>query len=817
MLSPVAKALLGHYRRHPLQIFLVWLGLTLAVSLLVGVLAINHNAKTSYTEGEKLFSNPFPNRIRAIEENVPISQEFYINLRRAGFTECLPIQTLQLETADNLSISVIGLDPVALLLASSTNLNNANNILSLMHSSFPVLISPPLASYLNLNNGDDIKLKNHVSIGPVIIESGQHLSGSRVFSDITLTQMLGRKTGFDLLLCSELSVDKKNQLKQMLPEGLKLETHKKSGLSALTKAFHINLLAMGMLSFIVGLFIFYQAMSLSFVQRQPLVGTLRQIGVSTRELIMAMGIEVSLWIFIGWFSGNFFGLILANELMPTVSNSLYSIYKADVNFLIAWSWDWSYQSLCMAIIGCTLACGWPIYRLLSIEPIRLSTRLSLARFAGYEFKIQCIVACVFFFVAYLVNILPHSHEKGFMLIGLLMLSIGLLTPFIIWQFFDWLSYRLSSAKMRWFFSDAAASLGYRGVAAMAFMLALASNIGVETMVGSFRATTNNWLEQRLAADIYIEHNLMTGSNINHWLKNQQEVKFVWQQWKTNSQTRYGNIEVLSTGSTKGEQNGLTMKVATPDFWHLLHNDRSLLISESMALKWHIKPGDNLDLAAPLGNNWQVVGIYYDYGNPYSQLLLSHQSWLETFSGQGKAGIGIVLNDGDKRTELINRILKKYQLPIEHVNDNNNIQAKAMQIFDRAFIITGTLGNLTLIIAVFGLFFATLVGEISRQRQTALLRCLGFSGKELIFFGGLQLLIIGFFTILIALPLGIVLSHLLIDIIMKYGFGWTIEMNYFPTKYVITFLWTLLVLAAAGAATVWRVTKQQAIVSLRESL
>lgn len=41
MLWPVVKALLGHYRRYPLQIILVWLGLTLGVSLLVGVTSIN--------------------------------------------------------------------------------------------------------------------------------------------------------------------------------------------------------------------------------------------------------------------------------------------------------------------------------------------------------------------------------------------------------------------------------------------------------------------------------------------------------------------------------------------------------------------------------------------------------------------------------------------------------------------------------------------------------------------------------------------------------------------------------------------------------
>lgn len=90
MLWPVVKALLGHYRRYPLQIILVWLGLTLGVSLLVGVTAINQHAKQSYAHGEKLFSNPLPYRIRPKHSANKIPQGFYIQLRREGFQQCAP-------------------------------------------------------------------------------------------------------------------------------------------------------------------------------------------------------------------------------------------------------------------------------------------------------------------------------------------------------------------------------------------------------------------------------------------------------------------------------------------------------------------------------------------------------------------------------------------------------------------------------------------------------------------------------------------------------------------------------------------------------
>ena len=115
MLWPVVKALIGHYRRYPFQVLLVWLGLTLGVSLLVGVLAINHHAYKSYQNGEKLFSNPLPYRIRPKQTINKIPQGFYIELRRAGFNQCAPFDSLPIQTPSGKSLTLIGLDPSALV------------------------------------------------------------------------------------------------------------------------------------------------------------------------------------------------------------------------------------------------------------------------------------------------------------------------------------------------------------------------------------------------------------------------------------------------------------------------------------------------------------------------------------------------------------------------------------------------------------------------------------------------------------------------------------------------------------------------------
>ncbi|WP_192850077.1 FtsX-like permease family protein, partial [Vibrio parahaemolyticus] len=379
MLWPVVKALLGHYRRYPLQIILVWLGLTLGVSLLVGVTSINQHAKQSYETGEKLFSNPLPYRIRTKHSANKIPQGFYIQLRRAGFNQCAPFDVLHLDAKTDMNLMLVGIDPVAMIPLQHGKSLNEMPVLSLMKPPYPILISQDLASYMNWQDGDFIELNDGSRLGPVQVDQNKLLSGTRLVTDISLLRMLKRSSGLSAISCGEMPEEKLIALKNILPNGMTLVRNTRTELESLTKAFHMNLTAMGMLSFLVGLFIFYQAMSLSFIQRQRLVGILRQTGVNGTQLAQALLLELSILVLVAWACGNFFGLMLANELIPAVSSSLSDLYDANVGLTIGWSWQSSLYSLIMSAMGALISCLWPLIRLLKSQPIRLSSRLSLMR------------------------------------------------------------------------------------------------------------------------------------------------------------------------------------------------------------------------------------------------------------------------------------------------------------------------------------------------------------------------------------------------------------------------------------------------------
>ncbi|USD40059.1 ABC transporter permease [Vibrio sp. SCSIO 43135] len=817
MLWPVVKALLGHYRRYPLQIILVWLGLTLGVSLLVGVTAINNHARQSYEHGEKLFSNPLPYRIRTKHVTHKIPQGFYVQLRRDGFSQCVPFESTNLSTLDGENLMLVGVDPIAMLQFHPNITLKQLESMALMRPPYPIMVSSVLAEHMNWDDGDFVTLNDKSKLGPIIVDRTNTINGTRMIADISLLRMLNRSSGFTVIACGEMPKEKLNRLKDKLPNGMSLVRSSRTELESLTKAFHLNLSAMGMLSFVVGLFIFYQAMSLSFIQRQPLVGTLRQTGVSGWQLAKALSVELTGMVFISWLCGNVFGLLLAHQLLPAVSLSLGELYDANVSLDLQWSWQSSLYSLYMTIIGAVCACIWPLIRLLRSQPIRLTARLSLVRFAGNEFTIQALLACAMCVAAIAVYQAPQTQTSGFAIIALMLMSVALFTPFLIWKVFTSFTYSMRWVKVRWFFADAAASMSYRGVATMAFMLAMAANIGVETMVGSFRDTTDKWLTQRLASDLYIYPSNTAAPRLSGWLQKQPEVESVWWRWEKEEATTNGALQVVSTGASEGELDALTVKLGVPNYWYHLHHSRGVMVSESMSLKLGIRPGDYINLSGRLGQGWQVVGVYYDYGNPYNQVLLSHRNWLYAFAGSGDVALGVQLKDNVNPAGLKQRLDSVFRLSSERVFDNSHIHSQAMRVFDRTFAIADTLGNITLVIAVFGIFFATLAGEVSRQRHISLLRCFGMSGKELILMGSLQLFVFCAIAIIIAMPLGLALASLVVDIVIKQSFGWTLELQFIPAEYMQTIFWAMSSLMVAGALPVYRMVRNTPMKSLRDAL
>ncbi|WP_220740558.1 FtsX-like permease family protein, partial [Shewanella sp. c952] len=138
------------------------------------------------------------------------------------------------------------------------------------------------------------------------------------------------------------------------------------GLTSLTRSFHLNLTAMSLLAFIVGLFIAYNGVRYSLLKRQKLLVQLQQQGVPQRSLLLALLFELLILVLVGSLVGFILGLQLSHWLQPMIALTLEQLYGARLMPGV-WQWSWLYQAIGLTFFAALLAC-YPLFKTLAKQP-----------------------------------------------------------------------------------------------------------------------------------------------------------------------------------------------------------------------------------------------------------------------------------------------------------------------------------------------------------------------------------------------------------------------------------------------------------------
>lgn len=108
------RALLSHWRRHPVQFFSVLTGLWLATALLTGVQALNSQARDSYARASQLIGGE-PQASLVAPDAASFSQALFAELRRAGWPVSPVVQgRVVLKGHEQQRLQLMGIDPVSL-------------------------------------------------------------------------------------------------------------------------------------------------------------------------------------------------------------------------------------------------------------------------------------------------------------------------------------------------------------------------------------------------------------------------------------------------------------------------------------------------------------------------------------------------------------------------------------------------------------------------------------------------------------------------------------------------------------------------------
>jgi putative ABC transport system permease protein len=804
--------LLSHYRHHPLQTLFLLTGLITGVALWVAVQVINTHARSSYQQATQLLGAQASHWIRPAGDG-GIELEQYIELRRAGFRQLFPVLEQQLTTSDRQPLNLIATDLLALPMDSVGAFNVTANWSELMQPPFQAWYPQSLAETLDLQPGEQLALASGIRLPAAVIQT-QAQQGQRVFMDIGAAMTVLGRTRFSYLAVGGLTPVEQAALSSILPAQLQLVANQQSlDLSELTQSLHSNLTAMSLLSFAVGLFIVFNAVRFSLNARSTTLATLQELGVSVRLLSVAIAVETMILSIIGAAAGVTLGYLLGMQLLPAVANSMQNLYGAVIDHHLLLQPLTILKAWGMTLAGLLFALGWPLWQR---SQRALASQRSISDDwlqDGKARRMLALGALVLLALALLLYPNMDSVAEGFALLALLLFAAAWLLPVLLAAALAALQSLIPERawRWRWALNDGWTQLPVLRTALMALLLALTANFGVDTLVGSFRSALENWLDQRIAADIYVNSEklkvdavLQSPLIIDHHQRNGVDLR-----WGLRPAQVYG----LDTRAPDSLQLPLAMHNNALAAWY--RNEAGVVLAnEQVHHMTGIDPGDKITLTTAAGpRKFTVAGFFYDYGNPFYRFYLPYDIVATLWPDAGNRGLALWLErsaqaggadiSSSTSTAIEQKLLQAGAQPGEWVYRDDILQV-SIEIFDRTFAITAAMGTLTLMVAGIALLASLLAIHQRRLPEYAHWRAIGVRRREWLLIILLPLAVCVLLTWLLSLPLGTLLAWLLIHDLNVLSFGWTMPMLVQPWPAVRLALLTAVVVATTLIITLLQV-------------
>ncbi|MFS1922629.1 ABC transporter permease [Vibrio lentus] len=819
----------AHYRQSPLQAAAILIGIVLAVTLFVAVQAINLNAKRSYAESTEQLSAQAQNLIIPPAGQNYLPESLYFKLRQSGLSAALPVIEGRVRDEQGRRWSVQGSELIAALtsrsryssdkLAENDRTSEESQNISLFDSALPLpqlLAGKPIvmmsqSQHQNLGEVDTLTLDEVLT--QVVVLPDEWQLGSRMLMDIGFAQQLLNKQGqLSYIAVFNTNSDTQGKWQSLIgAQGQWISNNQSTDLGSITDSFHLNLTAMSLLAFLVGLFIAYNGVKYSLLKRNRLLVQIQQAGVAPSIVFSALLIELTVLVTLGASLGFILGIQLSHWLHPTVAITLEQLYGATL-LPGTWQWQWLVQALLLTLAATLVAC-WQHFKQRIRQPLSSHGGFYQAPEASNENQLFTI-GLVLTVIALAGLWLSEHHRFTMAWLGVLVVSIPLYLPKTLSVLANWSEKRTQSGLIQYLFAELRELISPLSLAMMALLLAVTANMGMNTLVGSFESTLKQWLEQRLHADIYVSPAQGEIANVERALEQFDNVETVYKQYYVDDNLQ-GLPTLLGTKDKDTLEQTMVFKSHVDDFWSRFYQGELVAISEPTAVKLGLSLGSQLKLDAIQDKTLIVGAIFHDYGSPNGEVLLAPDLWLESGFTDLPTSLGIKVS-GDPQV-VYEQLRQQLNLHPSQLYDQAQIKSIALDIFSQTFAITRALNGVTLMVAVIGLFCACFMLLDARKAAIARLYALGVSRKKLMAMVIGQIVVLVAFTLVIALPLGAMVGYVLTDIVTLRAFGWSLNYVWNWSDALSIAAITILVAVIATLIPLWRLVSKPVVSSLQSEV
>ncbi len=825
-LKIIKLVLVAHLMHRPLRTVLTVLGVALGVSASVAVRTANVDVLQSFEQAVMTVAGPTTLEVSGGE--LGLDERMIAAIRNvSGVVSASPVI---LQTAVNVgggskrAIQVIGLD----LLAEndsrgfSFSREPAERRLETILDPKTMFLGRKVAEEWHVSKGDAVDLQVGSGMMTCMIEEIVEDTRDRTSAwdslavmDIAAAQMMfgmvGRLDRIDLVTEEGRKVDDVAQaVRAVVPPDVVVErpSQRTGQVEHMLRSFRWNVTALSWVGLVVGMFLIYNTMAFAVAQRRREIGIYRAVGMSQSRVTVVFLTEAAVLGLAGGVVGSGAGFLLAQELVALLSHTITDLYApvgGGTGHILESEWFWTLSSEGI-LIGCLVSMLGAIGP--SVDAGRTAPARALAPGdyeAGRRLRVG-VVSLVGLGLLVLTGLLSSAGPIGgvpaFGYAATISLLAGLscLAPICITGWRHEGTKQPLKADVQGVIREiavdhASRNPGRNGVTVSALMVGLAIMIGVLVMVRSFRHTVEVWVGDTVMADVVVAPSLwLRGTEAGSvgrslpgsWsaaLSSVPEVEAV---------DTYRDIRVTVNGQRVAIVSRDLRLHATLSRYLMRHGDSSeqltraadtggLLVSEILTDRLGVHEGDTLEILTPEGpRRFPIIGVFYDYATDGGKILMDRELYRAIWHDELVTVFPVYLVPGadlDRARKNMADQLEKAggeRLPPLLIS-NAELRKEILEIFDRTFLLTYVLEAIAVIIAMLGIINTLVTSVLERRREFATLRAIGGSAgqiRQLVLWEAAYLGLVG---IGLGLVGGGALALLLIKVINKQSFGWTIQM------------------------------------------
>ena len=838
-MSPSLVWLAGvrEFLRHPWLLVLSVLGVALGVAVTVAVDLANDSALRAFDLSVQAVTGRTTHRIVGGPSGLPDS--FYRRLRvEAGVRPSAPVVegTVRVETPAGGSMRLLGLDPMAEA-PFRPYLQGSGGPVELLARPDAVVLSSGTAARLRVKPGDRLPLR----IGPALREvrvaallepedslSRAALEGLLLADVATAQELLGRVGRLDRIELILASGDEA-RVQALLPPGAELQEAGRADRSVrdMARAFQVNLQALGFLALLVGMFLIYNSVAFTIVQRREMLGILRALGVTPREILLGVMTEAVLLALAGIALGCALGVFLASALLGMVGQTLNDLYFALEVSRVEVSFALLARNAAMAMLATLAAALGPALEASLVPPRGALRRSDLEARARRGLPRAVLAGLGLAALGGGLLALP-SRNLPLTLLASLAVVVGssLLVPALGSAglgFVGPLLGRVLGPLGRMAARGVVASLSRTAVALTALTLAVAVTVGMGVMVESFRTTFIQWLGHHLAADVYVSSpDAGRGARgldpaLRERLARTPGVRAVYHFRASRVGTPAGPVQLAALEFDADNQDGMRfVEGETRPAMAGFHRGE-ILVSEPLAWRRNLRVGSQVELRTDRGLvPFRVAGVFRDFGSDQGLVMIDLGVYRKNWDDPGVTSMAFLVAPGTEPAALAHELGRRagpgQELLIRPTRD---LRQASIEVFDRTFAITRVLRLLAVGVAFLGVMTALMALQFERTREVALLRSLGLTPGQVGWTVVLQTGLMGLVAGLLALPQGLLLGAIALFYLQRRSFGWTLEFHLAPGVLGEAVLLAVAASVLAGLVPAWRMARVVPAEALRD--